>query len=178
MPDPRRDVIHVVQGQFHVSDRPEHELTTVLGSCVAACLFDPERKIGGMNHFLLPGSDPRAGRNIKYGAHSMEQLINAMLRLGAQRHRIEARLFGGANVVRGLARIGDSNSAFARDFVRQEGFILREAELGGTTGQRVRFLPASGRTRMQRLDPALHKLPATEARPTRRATTTGSVELF
>lgn len=178
MPEHGREVIHVVQGQFHVSDRSEHELTTVLGSCVAACLHDPERKIGGMNHFLLPGSDPGAGQNIRYGAHSMEQLINALLRRGAHRDRLEARLFGGANVVKGLGRIGDSNSAFARDFVRQEGFALRQTDLGGITGQRVRFQPTTGFARVERLDPARDKLPASEARPTRRPDATGSVELF
>jgi chemotaxis protein CheD len=173
-----REVIHVVQGQFRVSDHGTVEMTTVLGSCVAACLHDPVRGIGGMNHFLLPGEDPRSGQCVKYGAHSMEELINALLRAGAQRHRLEARLFGGANVVKGLQRIGDSNASFARDFVRQEGFALRQADLGGTTGQRVRFAPATGQARVERLDPVRDTLPPAQMRPARAPVSTGSVELF
>ena len=168
----------MVQGQFRVSDRPEVEMTTILGSCVAACLHDPVRGIGGMNHFLLPGEDPRSGQCVKYGAHSMEELINALLRAGAQRHRLEARLFGGANVVQGLQRIGDSNAAFAREFVRQEGFALRQTDLGGTSGQRVRFSPATGQARVERLNPMSTTLPAAQMRPERPQIRTGSVELF
>ena len=178
MADRPGNVIHIIQGQFRTSDSPDTEMTTVLGSCVAARLFDPLRKIGGMNHFLLPGNDPSAGNNIRYGAHSMEQLINAMLRAGALRHRLEVQLFGGANVVQGLSRIGDSNAAFARDFVRQEGFTLRGADTGGTFGRRLRFRPATGVARVERVDPARADIPPTELPARRPAPPACSVELF
>lgn len=178
MADRLLNVIHLIQGQYRVSDRPEDEMTTVLGSCVAACVFDPFRKIGGMNHFLLPGNDPSARNNIKYGAHSMEQLINAMLRAGAHRNRLEVQLFGGANVVEGLGRIGDSNAQFARDFVRQEGFILRGADTGGKYGRRLRFRPASGMARAERVDPARGEVQRTERITRQPGRPNGSVELF
>ncbi|KRS18886.1 chemotaxis protein CheD [Roseovarius indicus] len=178
MADRLLNVIHIIQGQYRVSDRPDDEMTTVLGSCVAACVFDPFRKIGGMNHFLLPGNDPSAGNNIKYGAHSMEQLINAMLRAGAHRNRLEVQLFGGGNVVSGLGRIGDSNAQFARDFVRQEGFILRGADTGGRFGRRLRFRPATGIARVERVDPSGGEVQRTEKVVRRPRTPSGSVELF
>ncbi|MEQ8294091.1 MAG: chemotaxis protein CheD [Roseovarius sp.] len=178
MADLPLNVIHIIQGQFRVSDAADTEMTTVLGSCVAACLFDPFRKVGGMNHFLLPGNDPSAGNNIRYGAHSMEQLINAMLRAGAHRNRLEVQLFGGANVVQGLSRIGDSNAFFARDFVRQEGFILRGDDTGGTFGRRLRFRPATGAARVERVDPARANIPQAEQPVRRPAPPACSVELF
>ena len=173
-----KNTIHVIQGEYHVSDRAQDELSTVLGSCVAACIFDPVRKIGGMNHFLLPGSDPKCGRNIKYGAHSMEMLINAMLRRGARRELLEAQLFGGGNVISGLSRIGASNAAFAREFVQNERLRLTRQDLGGKTGRRLRFDPTTGRAQIAAFnigdrDPAL-----TAKAPPPRAAVGGSVDLF
>lgn len=140
----RKNVFHVIQGQYRISDDPTVELATVLGSCVAACMHDPVRKIGGMNHFLLPGSDPHADRNVKYGAHSMEELINALLRAGARRENLQVWLYGGANVVKGLGEIGAKNAQFARRFVVDERFRLMGTDLGGNLGRRVRFQPALG----------------------------------
>lgn len=173
-----RQVIHIIQGEFRVSDDPGIELATVLGSCVAACLHDPVRRIGGMNHFLLPGNDPQAGQNIKYGAHSMEQLINAMLRAGAQRNRLQAQLFGGGNVVAGLSGIGERNARFARDFVRDEGLSLVGEDLGGKTGRRLRFVPATGAARVMRfatIETAPNPVAPTVPRPT---AASGAVDLF
>ena len=85
-------------------------LTTILGSCVAACIYDPARGVGGLNHFLLPGADPRDRQNIKYGAYAMEQLINAVVRRGAQRGGLQAKLFGGASVVRSLSETRSMNT--------------------------------------------------------------------
>lgn len=151
MPDPLR-TLPVIQGEYRISDDPCCVLTTILGSCVAACLFDPMAELGGMNHFLLPGADPRDTRNVKYGAHSMEQLINALLRRGAERRRIRAKLFGGANVVSGLTDIGRNNADFAKRFVSEEGFELSAHDLYGTKGRRVRFWPATGRAQIVLLD--------------------------
>lgn len=144
MPDPALRNETIFQGQFRVTTRSDETLTTLLGSCVAACLRDPVSKVGGMNHFLLPGEDPGATSNVRYGAHSMEELVNALLRNGAQRSRIEAWLFGGANVMSGLRPIGDANASFARKFVRLEGFRLMGEDLGGMQGRKIRFHPAAG----------------------------------
>ena len=178
MPNSPANTIHVVQGQFEVSDRNGVELTTLLGSCVAACFHDPVRKIGGMNHFLLPGSDPRSGQNAKYGAHSMEELINALLRAGALRQRLQVQLFGGANVVEGLGTIGAQNAQFAQHFVRTEGFRLVASQLGGKNGRRVRFSPTTGTATASAFatdqPEARAPAPPVPARPRH----TGQVELF
>lgn len=142
--DPRTH--HVMQGQWHLADTRGQILTSILGSCVAACVLDPVLQLGGMNHFLLPGTDPRDGGNNRYGARSMEELINALLRAGADRRRLEVWLFGGANVLGTRTGIGAANAAFAKDFVRTEGFVLRGTDLGGTRGRRVKFHPFTGET--------------------------------
>ncbi|WP_333827006.1 chemotaxis protein CheD [Pararhodobacter sp.] len=145
MAEQGKNIINVIQGEFRVSKRPEDVITTILGSCVSACIYDPVRRIGGMNHFLLPGTDPRERQNIKYGAYAMEQLINALLRGGAQRSSLEAKLFGGASVVRQLSDIGKNNAEFARAFLKDEGIHLAAHCLGGTQGRRIRFWPHTGR---------------------------------
>lgn len=146
-----QNVINVIQGEFHVSNRADDVLTTILGSCVAACVYDRARGLGGMNHFLLPGADPRHSQNIKYGAYAMEQLINAVLRKGAQRGDLEAKLFGGASVVRSLSDIGKSNAEFARSFLLDEGIRLISHCLGGTQGRRIRFWPGTGRVQVLKM---------------------------
>lgn len=178
MPDPHLNVIHVIQGQFAISADPGDTMTTVLGSCIAACLHDPIARLGGMNHFLLPGTDPGATKNVKYGAHSMEQLINAMLRAGAQKSRIEAHVFGGGNVVKGLSRIGDGNSVFAVDFIRSEGFALRTNDTGGSSGRRLRFHPTSGKSEVRLLQDSVASLQKTEIVRQPKPASTGEVELF
>ena len=75
----RPQVITVLQGQYRVSDRSDAVMSTILGSCVAACIYDPGTGVGGMNHFLLPGADTGQGGSVRYGVHAMELLINALL---------------------------------------------------------------------------------------------------
>jgi len=141
--------IHVVQGEFHVVDDANVVLTTILGSCVAACLRDPVAGVGGMNHFLLPGDvqASASGAAERYGVHLMELLINGLLKRGARRERLEAKLFGGARVVKGLSDIGSKNAFFAKDFLRNEGVKLIAEDLGGMLGRRMEYYPVSGRAR-------------------------------
>jgi len=164
--------ISIIQGEYKVSAETDVVFSTVLGSCIAACLHDPVRKIGGMNHFLLPGADPGAANNIKYGAHSMEQLINAMLRAGADRYSIQAQLFGGGNVMSGLSKIGAANAVFAKKFVQDEGFRLVETDIGGDKGRRLKFAPATGRAECVRMAPRVE-----DTLPPRKAAV-GKVDLF
>ncbi|QXT41182.1 chemotaxis protein CheD [Gymnodinialimonas ceratoperidinii] len=140
--DPR--VVHVLQGQVVATAAPSQILTTILGSCISACMRDPVLRLGGMNHFLLPGDDPRKSNSIRYGARSMEELINALLRKGAARDRLEVWLFGGADLLRMGTGVGEANCAFATAFVETEGFSLRGTDLGGSRGRRVRFCPYTG----------------------------------
>lgn len=138
-------VLHVVQGEFVVSNERDVVLTTVLGSCVAACMRDPVAGVGGMNHFLLPGTLTGQAQNVERGVHAMELLINALMRAGARRDRLEAKLFGGARMMKNLSDIGAQNAAFAASFLRQEGIACHADSLGGEQARRIRYAPVSGR---------------------------------
>ncbi|MGZ3376053.1 MAG: chemotaxis protein CheD [Phenylobacterium sp.] len=175
--EPRK--IHVIQGEFHVSDDADVVLTTILGSCVAACVRDPVAGVGGMNHFLLPGES--GGEGLRYGVQSMELLVNALLRRGARRDRLEVKLFGGARLIDGLTDVGSQNAAFAERFVRDEGLQAAGGSLRGSQARRIQYWPVSGRARQVLLEAAGSKVFAAE-RP--RAATppppeqSGALELF
>lgn len=141
--------VHIVQGEYRVSDDPGVVVSTLLGSCVAACIRDPVAGVGGMNHFLLPGEDTRAhDRDAeRYGDYLMELLINGLMKQGAHRERLEAKLFGGARMMRGLSDIGNKNAEFAERYLRHEGITLVGKDLGGERGRRVQYWPVSGRAR-------------------------------
>ena len=125
-------------------------ITTLLGSCVAACMYDPIAHVAGMNHFLLankrytrdmPISITEAGR---YGVNAMELLINDMIHLGAQKKRIRAKVFGGGAVLDSVSKdnfhcVGDVNERFIREFLKTEGIPLDAEDLGGTKGRVIRF---------------------------------------
>lgn len=144
----RPNTIHVIQGQHAVSDNPEVVICTLLGSCVAACMWDPEAGVGGLNHFLLP--EGREGsENLSFGAHAMELLINELLKRGARKHRLEAKLFGGARLIRGLTDVGSQNARFATEFIANEGIKNAGGSLGGVRARRIEFWPVSGRVRQQ-----------------------------
>ncbi|WP_299815767.1 chemotaxis protein CheD [uncultured Jannaschia sp.] len=138
-------ILNVAQGTHAVSTDPEAVITTVLGSCVAACLFDAGAGLGGMNHFLLPESTAHSSRNVIYGAQAMELLINDMMKKGAHKERMRAKLFGGARMVDGLSDIGAANAAFALQFLEDEGIPCIAASLGGKNARRLRFWPTTGR---------------------------------
>jgi chemotaxis protein CheD len=178
--------INIVQGEQHVDRDPNVVLTTILGSCVAACLFDDVAKVGGMNHFLLPGEQPgREGMSpgsgsMRYGAYSMELLINGLLREGAARHRLKAKLFGGARMLRGLTDVGDSNAAFAERFMREEGIPVVSSSLRGDRGRRIQFWPVSGRAQQIEFGANEDTIFTTERRisPPPAPASSGSLELF
>lgn len=141
----------IIQGEQLVSGDPAVCITTILGSCVAACLVDTVARVGGMNHFLL--GEPGAGAEIspdqeaRYGIHSMELLINGLLKAGAERGRIRAHLYGGARMLRGVTDIGRSNAEFACRFLATEGIEVVHSDMGGERARRVEFLPYAGRSR-------------------------------
>ena len=127
-------------------------ISTLLGSCVAACLWDEENRIMGMNHFLLanrryaknePLSHTEAGR---YGVHSMELLINAMVKVGARRENLRAKAFGGASVMGNTSRmdnffcVGEVNSRFIVEFLKTDGIPLVASDLGGDVGRVIHFV--------------------------------------
>jgi chemotaxis protein CheD len=176
---PARQRVTVMQGQALVSQDPRVELSTVLGSCVALCLFDPEAQLGGMNHFLLAEPPANAAATGKvdeyYGTYLMELLVNQMLDKGARKARLKAHLYGGANVNRTMMRIGSANAEFARDFVQREGIELVRSMLGGSVARRVDFRPALGQVRCRSVEDRF----APPVQPiTRPAKASGDVELF
>ncbi|WP_236672058.1 chemotaxis protein CheD [Croceicoccus sp. YJ47] len=142
--------VTILQGEAKASDDPNVEFSTVLGSCVATCMFDPVARIGGMNHFLLaepPSYADRTTFDDHYGLFLMELLVNEMFSLGAVKARMKARLYGGANLREGMAAIGSVNAAFARKFLRDEGIEMVHEDMEGRNARRVHFLPASGQVR-------------------------------
>jgi chemotaxis protein CheD len=178
--NPRR--VNIVQGEHHVSDDPSVLISTLLGSCVSACIRDPVAAVGGLNHFLLPGNDNPAqdGTALRHGVHAMELLVNALLRQGARRERLEAKLFGGANLMRGLADVGSMNAAFAEDFLKREGISHMGGSLRGDRGRRIQFWPVAGRARQVLLAPNEPVASDTE-RPSRArapSVPVGALELF
>lgn len=141
-------MLYVLQGEFRVSRAPSVVLSTILGSCVAVCLWDETVGLGGMNHFLLPfGPKAAATAPERYGVHAMEILINALLSAGAQRSRLQAKLFGGACLSSRLSDIGQSNARFAREFLATEEIACLAESLGGSSARRVLFRPSTGQAR-------------------------------
>jgi chemotaxis protein CheD len=139
---------YVVQGEYRVSGDPEEVLSTLLGSCVAVCLWDPAAKVGGMNHFLLP-IGPEGGQDcqLRYGVHAIEVLINALLRDGAHRDRLRAKLFGGACISSRLRDVGAGNASFAREYLATEDIPCVAESLGGNSARRVVFRRSTGHAR-------------------------------
>ena len=150
------DAVKLLPGEYFVT-REDIVLVTVLGSCVAACLRDPHTGIGGMNHFMLPDAGGDASNPLsasaRYGTYAMELLINELTKLGAHRSRLEAKVFGGGNVLRGLdhAAVGERNSAFVLGFLTVENIRLRARDLMDEFPRKVYFFPSSGRVMVRKL---------------------------
>jgi len=174
----RRTRITVMQGMVEVSADADVVLTTVLGSCIAACMFDPVARVGGMNHYLLAepqGRDASVAADTHYGVYLMELLINSMLKKGASKSRIRAHIYGGANIHQNMQRIGTANVAFAEGFLNAEGIMITHRDVGGTSARRVDFLAALGKARCRSVDPAA--APAAKPIDTR-PKSVGDVEFF
>ncbi|WP_067451690.1 chemotaxis protein CheD [Devosia elaeis] len=150
-------VTNVHQGDCHVSNLPDVTFSTVLGSCVAACIRDRVANVGGMNHFLLAeqsgAARDRYGASARYGAFAMEQLINKVLSQGTGRKaNLEIKIFGGGKINSALDDVGAKNIEFVRQFLVDEGYVATSQDLGGTYARRVLFKPHSGRAFVKRLD--------------------------
>jgi chemotaxis protein CheD len=148
--DPSARRVHVIQGEYKVSNDPDVVLSTILGSCVAACMRDPVAGVGGMNHFLLPGNgaSPASGSEAsRYGVNLMELLINGLLKAGARRDRLEAKIIGGAKTIATFSNIGEQNAIFAEKFLKDEGIKIVGINVGGDNGRKLEYWPVSGRAR-------------------------------
>ncbi len=145
-------IINVAPGGQELASTQGEVLSTVLGSCVAACLRDSTTGLGGMNHFLLPGDAPSAAalpgsEDMRFGVTAMELLINALLKRGAIRSRLEAKVFGGATMMieNGGASVGARNASFVLAFLAREGIPILAQDLGGSLPRRANYEPATGR---------------------------------
>jgi chemotaxis receptor (MCP) glutamine deamidase CheD len=128
-------------------------LKTLLGSCVSACLYDPQTQVGGMNHFSLPGASDE-GVSARYGAHAMELLVTAVMKQGGDRDRLRAKVFGGGRVLNvGSERlnVGARNAEFVLRYLSDEGIPIDGQSLGGTAGRIVRFEAHTGRAQAKPL---------------------------
>jgi chemotaxis protein CheD len=177
----KNDAVKVLPGEFFVSDE-DMLIVTTLGSCIAACLWDRERHIGGMNHFMLPEGSGDSGR---YGSYAMELLINQMMKRGASRATLEAKVFGGGAVISGMTSInvGERNTEFVFDYLRTERIPVVSKDVLDIYPRKVCFLPASGKVLVKRLATsnaaqvvAQERAAAASATPA--ATGGGSVDLF
>jgi len=150
------ETVKILPGQYYAA-AGEGSITTVLGSCVSTCLWDPIERIGGMNHFMLPGEPSGSaspwGVSARFGVYAMEVLINEMIHLGADRRRLVAKVFGGAQVLQGFDRldVGAMNSEFVLHFLREEGIQLLAQDLKGTAPRKLHFFPATGKVQVKKL---------------------------
>ncbi len=144
----------ILPGEYFVS-RDEALLVTVLGSCVAACIRDVDSGIGGMNHFMLPddGGKNSVGSSARYGTYAMEVLINHLLKLGARRNRLEAKVFGGGAVMASLSssNVGARNAEFVLDFLKTEKIPIVAKDLLDSYPRKVYYFPHSGRVLVKKL---------------------------
>lgn len=141
-------------GEYYVSYNNEM-LTTVLGSCIAVCCYDPKTPIGGMNHFLLPdGADDGGGKAndcLRYGSYAMEQLVNDLMRNGAKRERLVFKLFGGSDIPGIRSSVGQQNSQFIKKYLSNEGFRWNAEDLGGQYPRWLRFHPLTGKAQVKHM---------------------------
>jgi chemotaxis protein CheD len=148
--------LYIAQGEHAVSGDPDTMITTILGSCVAVCLWDPAAGVGGMNHILLPDAGgPGSGAAgsgagvYRFGAALMEVLINDVRKAGASGPRLRAKLFGGAAMLGATMDIGARNVAFVEQFLKREGIAIDAASTGGTHARQIRFWPNGGQARQR-----------------------------
>lgn len=146
---------YISQGEFAVGVDPGTVISTLLGSCVATCLWDPLARIGGMNHFLLPDGPGESGDKARFGAYAMELLINGILRAGGDRSRLRSKVFGGAMLRSGLTDAGQRNSLFVLDYLKREGIPCDAQSLGGARARQLEFAASEGRVRQRLVSDAL-----------------------
>ena len=159
--DPRTGDVaaKILPGDYYVT-RADEWIHTVLGSCVSACIYDEEARIGGMNHFMLPrdsGAEDDGWKSssvsaaTRYGNFAMEHLVNDILKHGGRRERLRFKVFGGGKVMGNLSDIGSHNVTFVLDYMATEGYRVLSQDLGSQYPRKVLFHPRSGRVRVKKL---------------------------
>lgn len=155
----KKIVAKILPGEYYVT--MHHELiTTVLGSCISACIRCKAFNIGGMNHFMLPASNDTSGSwdagdssaAARYGNFAMEHMINDILKHGASRKHLEVKLIGGGQILKDFSNVGDKNIAFVRDYIKAEGLALAGEDLGDIYPRKVVYDPCSGKVQVKKLE--------------------------
>lgn len=155
----QKSAAKILPGEYYVTTTDEL-VTTVLGSCVSACIRDRVSGVGGMNHFMLPISSDGRGWNgsldlassaNRYGNNAMEHMINTILKYGGQKRQLEAKVFGGGRMLQSLSDVGSQNIAFVRDYLKLEGIPLLVENVGDIFPRKVVYMPASGKVLMKRI---------------------------
>ncbi|MFZ6656108.1 MULTISPECIES: chemoreceptor glutamine deamidase CheD [unclassified Undibacterium] len=150
------DAAKILPGEFYFTNK-DMLIVTVLGSCVSACIRDRVSGVGGMNHFMLPDSggdaDNPVSASMRYGTYAMEVLINELLKAGAKRENMEAKVFGGGNVLRGFTAInvGERNARFVLDYLRAERMRVTAEDLNDIYPRKVYFFPRTGKVLVKKL---------------------------
>jgi chemotaxis protein CheD len=178
----KNEAVKILPGEYFVHDEDILIMTT-LGSCIAACLWDRDRKIGGMNHFMLPdgGGSNDSGR---YGSYAMELLINEMMKRGASRLSMEAKVFGGGAVISGMSTInvGERNTKFVIDYLKTERIPIVSQDVLDIYPRKVCLLPHSGKAMVKRLASSNPDMLVAQDRAAQKvvpsSTGGGSVDLF
>jgi chemotaxis protein CheD len=147
------EAVKVLPGEYFVTTSTMM-LVTVLGSCVSACIRDRDKGLGGMNHFMLADGDSADQvASARYGTYAMEILINQLMKLGARRTSLEAKVFGGGRVMATLSssQVGDNNASFVLDYLKTEGIPVKAQDLLDVHPRKVYFFPANGRVLVKKL---------------------------
>lgn len=151
--------VKILPGEYYVTQDNEL-ITTVLGSCVSACIRDKELGIGGMNHFMLPesnygqkktGNETIVGASTRYGNYAMEHLINTILSHGGKRKNLEIKVFGGGKIIPTLTDVGIKNINFVLDYIDQEGLRLLSQDLGDIYPRKIIYFPRTGKAAMKKI---------------------------
>ncbi len=143
----------ITDGQFVITTVPAN-IHTVLGSCVSVCLWDKELKMGGMNHYLMPGSSSSAAGNPNHGCTSIPMLIRSMINRNALVENLEAKIFGGCNswaVDGGFFTVGIRNIEIADQILRREGIPITARQTGGMSGRKIIFDTYTGKVKVHLL---------------------------
>jgi len=181
-----RNAVKIMPGEFFCA-KEDVVISTVLGSCVSACIWDRTAKVGGMNHFMLPGGesggDELTAASGRYGVFAMEQLINELIKRGARKGNLEAKVFGGGAVLRNFStlNVGERNAAFVLDFLKTEGIRVVSQDLLDIHPRRVAFFPATGRALCKKLTKTDTSVVNAEQQYKAKINTTevaGDIELF
>jgi chemotaxis protein CheD len=149
------DAVKILPGEYYVTARPLL-IVTVLGSCVSACIRDRVSGIGGMNHFMLPSVGDfgeRINISARYGKYAMEVLVNQLLAIGAQRNNLEAKIFGGGNLLKDVTmeKVGERNASFARRYLKMEKIPIVAEDLLDIYPRKIYFFPDQGKVMVKKL---------------------------